>query len=254
MPFEHPNELTEEAIHDWELILQANPVLDIRISRETVEEEARGSLRSFGTERGGVGDWPDPSAEQDSPIRVEEWLQLKDETSELVDPIVLAFDVSPERRASIAAAGANLEGLFHIEVLPTPTKGTSWLPQRLRELRDEHSPTAIVCDGYGHTASMVSRIEDLGVRVEQLSTSEHAQACGRLVDLVQERRIRHLGSADIIGALRGARTRPLGDAWAWSRRSSEVDISPLVAATLAISAAFEERGRSVYDERGVLAL
>jgi hypothetical protein len=35
-------------------------------------------------------------------------------------------------------------------------------------------------------------------------------------------------------AVAGAMTRPLGDAWAWSRKNSTVDISPLVACTLAL--------------------
>jgi hypothetical protein len=36
-----------------------------------------------------------------------------------------------------------------------------------------------------------------------------------------------------VAAVRGAVTRPLGDSWVWSRKSSAVDISPLVAVTLA---------------------
>jgi hypothetical protein len=35
-------------------------------------------------------------------------------------------------------------------------------------------------------------------------------------------------------AIQGAVKRSLGDAWAWSRKSSNVDISPLVASTLAL--------------------
>jgi hypothetical protein len=58
-----------------------------------------------------------------------------------------------------------------------------------------------------------------------------------MVDLVSERQVRHRGSVEFQQALRGAKPRPLGDAWAWSRKSSTVDISPLVAATLALSAA-----------------
>jgi hypothetical protein len=38
----------------------------------------------------------------------------------------------------------------------------------------------------------------------------------------------------------GATERPLGDAWAWGRRKSSVDISPLVAATLAVDAAVQK--------------
>jgi len=38
----------------------------------------------------------------------------------------------------------------------------------------------------------------------------------------------------MLAALRGAQQRNLGDAWAWSRKSSAVDICPLVASTLAL--------------------
>ena len=61
--------------------------------------------------------------------------------------------------------------------------------------------------------------------------------CGQLVDLVAQGDLAHLGSDDLRDAIRGARSRPLGDAWAWSRKNSSVDISPLVAATLALGVA-----------------
>jgi len=57
--------------------------------------------------------------------------------------------------------------------------------------------------------------------------------------------LRHVGSLDLWNAIRGASTRALTDRWAWSRRSSSVDIAPLVAATLALWAAMgmpEESG------------
>jgi hypothetical protein len=41
------------------------------------------------------------------------------------------------------------------------------------------------------------------------------------------------------GAVRGAKARPLVDRWAWSRTKSTVDISPLVACTLALWSAIE---------------
>jgi hypothetical protein len=46
--------------------------------------------------------------------------------------------------------------------------------------------------------------------------------------------LRHLGTPELDAAVAGAITRPLGDAWAWSRKSSSVDISPLVASTMAL--------------------
>jgi hypothetical protein len=75
------------------------------------------------------------------------------------------------------------------------------------------------------------------VPVRGLDGPEHAQACGRFVDAVNEETLRHLGSLDLLNAIRAAKTRSLGDRWAWSRKSSSADISPLVAATLALWAA-----------------
>ena len=56
-----------------------------------------------------------------------------------------------------------------------------------------------------------------------------------------------------------AATRPMGDgAWAWDRNKSQEDISPLVAATMALGAATQidqdkqKLYESVYNERGVL--
>jgi hypothetical protein len=45
--------------------------------------------------------------------------------------------------------------------------------------------------------------------------------------------LRHIPHPALSAALAGAGKRPLGDAWAWDRRGTSVDISPLVAATLA---------------------
>jgi len=94
-----------------------------------------------------------------------------------------------------------------------------------------------VCDDSGPAKSIVPAIEALGIAVTTISAAEHAQACGMLVDMVNAKTMRHVGSLDLWNAIRGASTRPLGDRWAWSRKSSSVDIAPLVASTLALWAA-----------------
>ena len=100
-----------------------------------------------------------------------------------------------------------------------------------------HQPTEIVCDGYGPAASLVPELEQAGLTVRMFDSTEYANACGRLVDVVTEETLRHLGSLDLWNAIRGAKPRPLSDRWAWSRSKSTVDISPLVAATLALCSA-----------------
>jgi hypothetical protein len=75
-----------------------------------------------------------------------------------------------------------------------------------------------------------------------LSASDQAEACGAFVDAVEQRTIRHLGTTELVTAIRGAAQRPLGDAWAWSRKNSGVDITPLVTCTMALREAMKPAG------------
>ncbi len=224
-----------------EMIYQANPALEIRIALEYVQEQEQSSMsaRTFATERLGVGDYPATDGGAGGPIDLETWAELIDENSLLVDPVCLAADVSPDRRASIAAAGKNTDGNWHIEILENKS-GTSWLPSKLSELVDRHQPASVRMDSYGPAASVLHAIEEAEVQIDTINASDHSQACGRLLDAVAEGSLRHLGSTQLDNAIRAAKTRPLGDAWAWSRKNSSEDISPLVAATLALSAAMDQ--------------
>ena len=70
-----------------------------------------------------------------------------------------------------------------------------------------------------------------------MSGREMAQACGQFYDAVMAGEVaHHVGHGDHVRlneAVDAARKRSVGDAWAWHRRDASVDISPLVAATLA---------------------
>jgi hypothetical protein len=237
---ESPLDVTDQMAEDHELWAVANPALGIRIGVEHVENELRSmDPRTFAVERLGVGDWPATDGLYSGVIGMDAWRELEDETSVLVDPVCLAFDVSPDRRCSIAAAGRNQEGLWHLEIVACRA-GTAWLPEKLADLVAKHQPAVVCCDGYS-SESVVPVVDEAGVKVTSMKIGEHAQACGRLVDAVSEKTLRHLGHDALTAAVRGAQTRPIGDAWLWSRRNSSVDISPLVAATLALSAAMDEQ-------------
>lgn len=67
----------------------------------------------------------------------------------------------------------------------------------------------------------------------EIDGGDLAAGCAFLVDLVGRGKLRHRGERELTVALDGAAMRPLGDQWAWSRKNSGVDISPLVAVTLA---------------------
>lgn len=229
---DHP--LVARLLDDLEAWAAANPALGIRISAEHIAKELRSmGAREFAVERLGIGDYP--SIDEDgAPIALTAWDGLVDGKSKLADPVALAFDVSPNRAtASISAAGRRSDGLWHGEVIEC-AHGTGWIVQRLLELDADHEPIAILYDTASPAASLASELEQAGVTVTPVTAAEHAQACGMLFDAVDQATVRHLGTDEVRAALKGAKKRTLGEAWAWSRKNSGVDITPLVSFTIAL--------------------
>lgn len=237
-PFDHPSQMTEDLLRDRSLFPTGNPsMVDGLISADTMADEVESMPgRTSAVELFCVGDWPRTDGLDDGMIDIAAWDRLERPDSVLQPPYCLAFDVSPERHTAIAIAGRNQDDLWHVEIQECK-HGTRWAPERIAEMVDSGDVEEVVCDGVGPAASLVVVLDDLGVKVETVNAPEHGQACGRLVDMVNDETLAHLGSAELRDAIRGARSRPLGDSWAWSRKHSSVNIAPLVAATLALGAA-----------------
>lgn len=231
-----PDDVTPEMAADPEVWAQANPSLGIRITSEYIEGEQRSlGPRGFAVERLGVGDWPATDGSSNSKISEAAWDACEDPESSCSDPVVLVFDVTPDRsRAVIGVAGWRADGLAHVEVVDS-RKGTGWVGGRLAELTASHNVLAIMYDERGPAASLVPGFADLSLDVDvtPINSREQAEACGMFFDAVEQRTTRHLGTADLLLAVRGAATRPLGDAWAWARKTSSANIAPLVTVTLA---------------------
>jgi hypothetical protein len=90
-----------------------------------------------------------------------------------------------------------------------------------------------VFDKGSAAAALQTEIQSAGVEVHGLTAHEHAEACGMFYDRAMQGTLRHRGTAELVDALRVATKRLLGAAWGWDRRSTAIDISPLVAVTLA---------------------
>lgn len=170
----------------------------------------------------------------EAPIPLASWDACADPASEVADPVAFAFDVTPDRAwASIAVAGRRPDGRLHLEVV-NHRPGTGWVVERLGELVAAWKPSAVVADLTGPAGSLAADAERVRLEVVAVTAGQHAQACGRLYDEVVTGQVRHRGQLMLAKALDEATKRPLGDGgWAWSRKSSAVDICPLVAVTLA---------------------
>lgn len=238
LPYETPDEVPEEVMADVRSAAATNPALGIRISPDYIEAELRDlDPRTAAVERYGVGDWPPVDGSAQHVIPLERWDALKDDPAadgaRLLDPVCIAFDMTPDRsKGAVAVAGRRSDGHAQIEV-PDHRPGTGWIAPRVAELVERHAPASVRCSGRAAEA-LRPQFEELDIPVEYDGSAEYARACGVFFDMVDEQRLRHLGAAELRAAIKGATKREFDDGWTWSRKNSAIDISPLVAVTLAL--------------------
>lgn len=223
----------EASLDDWHARAQANPALGYRIQADFIDTE-RAALpdNEFARERLGI--WPDDG--HLSVIAEKTWRSLADPVSRArtSSPLVFAVDVNPERSAAaIASAGIREDGKVHTKVVDF-REGAQWTIARIVDLHYRYNPAAILLDPSGPVGSIVAELKDNGIEPTLVSARDMAQACGAFHDDAINDRFRHCDQEALNTALRSATTRNLGDAWAWHRRESGADISPLVATTLAV--------------------
>lgn len=147
--------------------------------------------------------------------------------------LVFGVDVSPNRdRAAIAVADeqSRVEVVDHRE-------GVGWVADRLVELAQSWgAPVAV--DARAAAATFLPDLEDAGVEVIAMGTDDVAAACGKFFDRTMDGLLAVRPSEALNGAVAGAARRNVGDRWLWGRRTSSVDITPLVAVTLALGGAW----------------
>lgn len=236
----------DDAEHDDpEAWAQANPALGIRITPDAIRTEL-GALEAEDFARERLGIFPEDVETSDPVIDETDWIACSWPKSTAGSPLVLAFEVSLDRRWSvIAAAGPSTLGGTHVEVVEN-RRGTGWVIARLLELQQAHSPTAIVCNPAGPAGGLLPAAEKAGLvvgmkdpetgKAKPLSGRDYVQACAAAYDAIVDHQWRHIDQPELTMAATAAGKRPLGDAWVFDRRGN-VDISPLLAVTVAAWAA-----------------
>lgn len=218
-------------LDDRESWAQANPALGIRISYEAVQDErAALSDEGFGRER--LGMWDGASSEH--VISPEEWRDVEDTSSMPNARFVLGLDVDPaQTRGAVAFAGLRDDDRVHVE-LDEQRLGTSWIPGYVAERYHKNQIAAVVIDSKSPAAPLAEELRKLKVhRLVMTDSNDMAVACGQFYQWATEDGLRHTGQPQLNASLAVARKRPLGDRWAWNRKTSDADITPIVAATLA---------------------
>lgn len=213
-----------------------------RITPTYIAKEARalGGADSveFGTERLGIGDWPE---EDDAwaVITKVQWADVEDRTSEIGQGrrFAYAVDADPARDVvTITVYGRRADGLGHIETV-TRQKGFAWV---VPWFTDEDHPgrrggVGVGILANGEAAQLIKPLTEAKLHVYSPTGPEYAQACGDLYTSLTERRdVRHMGQPSQSQAVGGARKLIINreGAWVWDR-TVVVNQSALVGDTLA---------------------
>lgn len=220
-------------IRDRSLWEATNPALGTRLQVQVLEDElATMSEDGFARER--LGRWA--TASSTAVIDAASWAKCAVPASPADGMVSYAVDMPPDRsRIAVAVCSKPAEGPAHVELFRHENAGggTDWVVDLLAERWARAA--AVVVDGNSPAMSLVPALLKRHLRVTVTGIGDMAKACGSFFDAVRDAEITHLDQEAVNDALAGAKKRPIGlaGAWGWDRKRPEVDITPLVAVTLA---------------------
>ena len=221
---------------DWEQVEKANPSYPHRTNKRAIRR-----LRKLLTDDGDyrrevLGVW-------DSTQRVAVFGRGKWEAVPKVarpkglelGALGVAVSIDLEKAAIVGAADLP-DGNVLVRSLQHGPQPDEWLVEAVAGVQEQHGVPVII-DGKGPAADFIPALKArLGDALYVVAMSEVLDACSGIYKAVRGEEVVHAcdGEQDEIDlAVRDAVKRDVGDRWAWGRRKSGLDISPLEAMTLA---------------------
>jgi phage terminase large subunit-like protein len=217
---------------------KANPSYPKRTSAQAIER-MKNLLGADSFRREGLGIWDSVAVR--SAIDSEQWKHSITARPETTGLIGYAIDMPPDR-SSLAIGGCikHKDGTAHIELKAfesTKSKGTAWAVDWIADRWP--NTAAVVIDSQSPAMVLLPDLKARHVKVITTGAQDMGQACGRFLDMLRDGRLTHLeaGKQPALDlAVANATTRKIGSSGAvgWNKLGSDIDISPLVAITLAL--------------------
>jgi hypothetical protein len=187
--------------------------------------------------REGLGIWDDTTAVQVIDPKAWAAIGLPDPDGDGIRSY--AIDMSPDgSTVAVAVCARPDDGLPHIEVTKhqSAALGTEWAVEYLVERWP--AAAAVVIDGQSPAMALLPELLERKVKVTVTNYAEMSRACGMFEIAVKGGAITRWdnpGQAALTTALGNAKKRAIGKAggWGWDRKDPAVDLTPLVAVTLA---------------------
>jgi Terminase large subunit, T4likevirus-type, N-terminal len=227
--FSAADDAPADSLEAWR---QANPGLGLRIMTDDIASRfadmPRATFEREFLSRWSVDDSP-------SPFPPGSWDALVYQGHlDMVGTPCFSVDVTPARDHSTIAFAANTDaGRPLVEVVETQ-RGTSWVVPKLQEILERYRGAKVIVDRSAWAASLADDIRAANLAVHETDASEVSTAAGQFLEATLEQKFFHRGDPRLTSAVEGSRQRPIGERWGWDRKIPTVDVSPLIAASLAL--------------------
>jgi phage terminase large subunit-like protein len=238
---------------DVEAWRRANPALGSRIDESFVQNEMRTlcstpeGIAEFKRERLGIREGGDGSS---GVIPQERWSELGAPVPPRIDSVAYGLAVAPDAAwASVGSAGRLPGGDLYVDNVRFE-QGTAWIIGYVTDLyARKRKPIRV--DPAGSEGAFIRPLREAGVEVIEVGSREYQQACGEVLAAVEGRRIRHIDQPALNRSVAAAGRRDVGKegGWVWERPGA-IDISPLKAATLALSGVELKRKPRIHTWKG----
>lgn len=218
----------------WTHLASANPAYGYRVGKSAIERLVE-NMSPEDVYREVMGIWDETQKAHDALVPPHHWDTLASEGPPAdTPPDALALDRSPNGTTSIAGAW-RIEESTHVELLAVEAavSDTASVVEWIAQRAGRKIPVLIASDS--PAAALATSLTSRKVKVRLVSTADFARSCQAFVDDALEASLTHGGQEYLDDALAMGAKYPVGKAgaWVWDRRTSDDDISTLVAATLA---------------------
>jgi len=237
-------------IDDVDAWFRANAALGVRIEEDFLTEERRTlGPKLFAREHLGI--WDPYPGEEGGFLPSEAWIDLAIEPPSELRSVAFGLSVSVDgSSAAFASAGRLPNGDLYVDTVDD-RPGTGWIVDRAVDLCSRRH-VSIRVNPAAPEGAFIRPLTDAGVKIEEIVSRKYRNACGEILDAINNGTIHHLGQVSLNQAVRAVRRRDVGKAggWEWADPVSGADVSTLRAATLALTGVTVKRAPRIHVLEG----
>lgn len=227
--------IVAKELHDRKHWKASNPGLGIRITPESMADDME-AMDPESAARELLSVWPTLPTDLGGPMDLDRWKTLIDpKARKPKGGVVMVLDVSPDRStASIGVAGAGRGG--RVLLLSRTAAGTDWVVPDVERLMKKHNVLEVCLVPNSQAGILIPDLAKRDIDWEPVTMTEVGQATAAFIDGVNKTpKFWHTGQAELDAAVENARTsRPgKGEVEVWDRKDRRVDITALVATSIA---------------------